>query len=56
MAFKFFGAAAALAATALASNTTGPYTIHVTGKGDTSIDGMLAPLATLWHTHTFGSA
>ncbi|RYP75534.1 hypothetical protein DL770_007387 [Monosporascus sp. CRB-9-2] len=39
MAFKFTLAAAALASTAIASNTTGPFTLHITGKTDTSIDG-----------------
>ncbi|KAI1403292.1 hypothetical protein F4819DRAFT_451554 [Hypoxylon fuscum] len=35
-------ALAALAATATASNSTGPYGLHITGKGDTSIDGYAA--------------
>jgi hypothetical protein len=30
----------ALATTALAQNTTGPFALHITGKTNTSIDGM----------------
>ncbi|KAI1382851.1 uncharacterized protein F4822DRAFT_98686 [Hypoxylon trugodes] len=35
-------ALAALAATATASNSTGPYALHITGKSNSSIDGYAA--------------
>ncbi len=49
---KFILATAALASAAMASNTTGPYTLQVTGKQDTSIAGMACtnPLRVYIHT------
>ena len=39
MALKYALAAAFMASAAVASNMTGPFTLHITGKEDKSIDG-----------------
>ena len=39
MALKCALAAASMASTAVASNMTGPFTLHITGKENNSIDG-----------------